>query len=981
MDIFKQLSAPLQQLQAHFNGEIFFDDTAVHQGQLLAYATDASVYQEKPLAVAIPKTEADIVALVAFATKHQTTLIPRAAGTSLAGQVVGNGVVVDIARHFNQVLELNEKEGWVSVQPGVIRDDLNHYLRPYGFMFGPETSTANRAMMGGMLGNNSCGLHSMVWGSVRDHVKEITLILSDGSKAIINAQTSHLQTNTGNPLLQTIKTNLSALLGNVANQELIEKSFPKKTVVRRNTGYALDALAAMHPFTPTGTDFDLCKLLAGSEGTLAIVTEIKLQLLPLPPKFSALVCVHCTSVQQSLQANAVAIECRPMASELVDKRIMDYTIGHPAFASTRGFIVGDPEAILMVEFMGDSKAAVTAQANALIEKLQEQNHGYAFPILYDKEAVAAWDIRKAGLGLLRNTAGTVQPVNLIEDCAVAPEDLPAYIEDLQKILKKYKVSAAYYAHAGAGELHVEPMIDLKTKEGVFFFRNILKETAVLVKKYKGSLSGEHGDGRLRGEFIATVMGEEVMQLFKEVKHIFDPSNIFNAGKIVNTPAMDEHLRMRQDEKAPEIKTNFDFAEPGGILQLAEKCSGSGDCRRSVVSTGLMCPSYMATRNEFDTTRARANILRQFLSDSEDADPFNHEEIKEVMDLCLSCKGCKVECPSGVDITKMKAEFLQQYYTKNGVPFRAKLIAYFSFQMKLASIAPSVYNFLITNKIFSKNINRLIGFHPDRSMPLLAKQSLLQWNKRRSKPQANADKMVYFFCDEFTNYLDVELGKKSILLLEALGYQVTIPQHKESGRTFLSKGLLHQAAAIANDNIKALAPLVSSNRPLIGIEPSAILTLRDEYKDLSEKDLHPQALHLAACTFTIEEFLCNEMKNGNIVQEQFTSATKSIVLHAHCYQKVLSSSNFSMFILGFPSHFTVKEIPSGCCGMAGAFGYEKEHFEVSQQVGELVLFPYIRSISDEVVIAASGTSCRHQIKDGVHKKAFHPVEILFDAIKI
>lgn len=496
----------LEILQQKLVGVLFFNDTAYHQGQLRAFATDASVYQEQPLAVAFPKNEKDITALVQFALEHHTTLIPRAAGTSLAGQVVGSGIVVDISHHFNKIIQVNTDEQWVLVQPGVIRDDLNAYLKPFGLMFGPETSTASRAMIGGMVGNNSCGLHSIVWGAVRDHIIEVDVILSDGSTAVIKAQRGKVSDEENNPLLQKIQQQVFDLLSDGNNQSVIKNNFPKRSVVRRNTGYALDSLLQMQPFDANGEAFNLCKLLAGSEGTLAFVTAVKLHLLPLPPPHAALVCVHCTSIKESLLANATALQFKPMASELVDKSIMDFTIGHPQYHQNRFFIEGDPEAILMVEFMAETVELATAKANELIQALKENKQGYAFPVLFNAEAKMAWDVRKAGLGLLRNTISDAQPVNLIEDCAVAPEDLPAYIEDLQALLKKFNVTASYYAHAGAGELHVEPLVDLKSAEGVFLFRAILKDTAALVKKYNGSLSGEHGDGRLRGEFIASVMG-------------------------------------------------------------------------------------------------------------------------------------------------------------------------------------------------------------------------------------------------------------------------------------------------------------------------------------------------------------------------------------------------------------------------------------------------------------------------------------------
>lgn len=965
----------LQQLSTILKGELYFDLTAEHQMQLMAYSTDASVYQEKPLAVAIPLNSEDIKAIIGFANIHSIAIIPRAAGTSLAGQVVGNGIVVDISKHFNQMIEVNIEERWCRVQPGVIRDDLNHYLKGFGLMYGPETSTANRAMIGGMVGNNSCGLHSIVWGSARDHLIEANVILSDGSTAVLKesdqAEIASLQGLEG-----SIYNGLYEMLNNKDRQQLIRDQFPAKEVVRRNTGYALDALLDMQPFNAAGSQFNLCKLLAGSEGTLAFITELKLNLLPLPPKEVGMVVVHCTSLVESLYANIEVLKQGPMASELVDKMIMDFTIGHPEYQKNRFFIEGDPAALLMVEFMEESRQALDAKMKATIEALQAASLGYAYPILYNTDTKYAWDIRKAGLGLLRNLRGDAQPVNLIEDCAVSTNDLPMYIEELQELLAGHGVIASYYAHAGAGELHVEPIINLKSNEGVKQFRAILSDTAALVKKYNGSLSGEHGDGRLRGEFIPSMVGNEVYDLFKQVKHIFDPKGIFNAGKITNTPAMDSHFRMKQNQPINLGKTLFDFSADEGILRLAEKCSGSGDCRKSEISGGLMCPSFMATRSEKNTTRARANVLRQFLSDPNDATPYNHAEIKEAMDLCLSCKGCKIECPSSVDITKMKAEFLQQYYDANGTPFRSTLVGNFAAQMKLASLFRPIYNFVFGTTALRKIANSLVGFHPDRSMPLLGKFQLKKWHRNR---WVENQKKVYFFCDEFTNFLDSSIGQKAILLLERLGYQVIIPEHLESGRSYLSKGLLRKAAAIANQNIQLLSPLVSSDMPIVGIEPSALLTLRDEYKDLASPENKTAAIHLAQNSFTIEEFIAREINAGNIHAKAFTQEVKHIAIHGHCYQKVLSSQDFSKEILSLPKNYTVEIIPSGCCGMAGSFGYEKEHYDVSQKVGELVLFPAVRNKANDTIIAAAGTSCRHQIKDGAHVHALHPVEILYEAL--
>ena len=887
MSKFKNFTAAFQELAPNFSGELFFDNSASHEAQKLVYATDASVYQEKPLAVAVPKTTAAIAQLIAFANEHQLTLIPRAAGTSLAGQVVGNGLIVDISKYFNQILEINATEQYVRVQPGVIRDDLNLALKPFGLMFGPETSTANRAMIGGMIGNNSCGLHSIVWGDTRGNLLEVRGFLSNGQEVTFSslsfaevAEKAQL-----NSLEGVIYKGISEMVNNPRNVEAIEKGYPKKSLTRRNTGYALDFLI---PEDGKET-FNMCELIAGSEGTLMFVTEAKLKLLPLPPKKDALVCAHFSSLAEALLANIIILKHQPMASELVDKYIMDFTKGHPVYQHNRFFIEGEPEALLMVEFFAETQQELDFKTSALIADLKLAGLGYAYPVVYGAQTKLAWDVRKAGLGLIRNLPGDTQPVNLIEDCAVAPEDLPAYIEELQQLLDKHQLKASYYAHAGAGELHVEPMINLKTTEGKELFRTVLKETAALVKKHNGSLSGEHGDGRLRGEFIADVLGAEVYQLLKEVKQLFDPLGVFNAHKIVDTPPMNEFLRYEADKSVKPIQTIFDFSKNESILRLAEKCSGSGDCRRTHVAGGTMCPSYMATRQEKDTTRARANILRQFLTNSQGDNPFNHKEIKEVMDLCLSCKACKSECPSSVDVAKMKAEFLQHYYDANGVPFRTKVIANFTKSQALGALVPAVYNGLIANNFTSKLIKKVIGFASNRSLPKVGKTTLRSWKKqhdRKNQSIARAKK-VYLFCDEFTNYNDVEIGITSIKLLEKLGYEVVIPQHEESGRTYLSKGLLRDAKTLANKNVSLLADLVNIDAPLLGIEPSALLTFRDEYPELVDAHLVQKAKHLAQNAFLIEEFLWKEFEAGYISTDQFTAKPQFIKLHGHCYQKSLN----------------------------------------------------------------------------------------------
>jgi Fe-S oxidoreductase len=581
-----------------------------------------------------------------------------------------------------------------------------------------------------------------------------------------------------------------------------------------------------------------------------------------------------------------------------------------------------------------------------------------------------------------NVPGDEQPVNLIEDCAVSPEDLPDYIEELETLARdKYGLRLEYSAHAGAGELHVLPLINLRTTAGRQTFRNLLIDTALLVKKYGGSLSGEHGDGRLRGEFIPMMVGPENAALMRRVKHGWDPAGVLNPGKIIDPPPMNEFLRTEADTPSPQPATVFDFGKDGGLLHLAEKCSGSGDCRKTHISGGTMCPSYMATRREKDTTRARANILRQFYSQTTAPDAHTFTEVKSVLDLCLSCKACQSECPSSVDMTRMKAEFTQQLYQREGVPLRARLVGNFTRLMRLASLVPWAYSAIYDTPVLRRLANRLVGFHPNRSMPGLGNQTVRAWFRRsvvQPNPVSQPQKPVLFL-DEFTNYNDTSVGQKAIGLLRRLGYDVQLPDHAESGRTYLSKGLVLDAQKIAIKNVTRLSRLVGENSPLIGLEPSAILTFRDEYPDLVPPHLKADALHIARHTFLFEEWLAREAAAGRVTAAQFTTESRRIKVHGHCHQKALSTMQPVLAVLTLPQNYRAELIPSGCCGMAGSFGYEREHYELSMQIGELVLFPAVRRADADTIIAAPGTSCRHQIKDGTARHAQHPAEILFDAL--
>ena len=971
----------LKDLARQLEGEVYDDKTI-----RTLYATDASAYRELPLGVAVPKSTADIRTLIQFAREHNTSLIPRTAGTSLAGQVVGSGIVVDVSKYFTKILELNTAENWVRVQPGVIRDELNMFLKPHGLFFGPETSTANRAMIGGMVGNNSCGSNSVVYRSTREHLLEVKALLSDGAEVEfkpLSIDEFHAKCEGGSLEAGIYKTTRT-LLSNYDNQLEIRKEFPKKTVERRNTGYAIDVLLETAPFTAGEPDFNFCKLIAGSEGTLAFITEIKLNLVPLPPKETGLLCVHFNSIDESLRANLIALQYRPSASELIDHYILECTKENKEQLKNRFFVQGDPGAILVIEFARTNREDIIAIAGQVEADMRAAGLGYHFPLLFGEDSKKIWTLRKAGLGLLSNLPGDDKAVPVIEDTAVDVHDLPAYIRDFNDILKKHNLYSVHYAHAGSGEIHLRPILNLKTAEGNRLFRTIAEEIASLVKKYNGSLSGEHGDGRLRGEFIKQMVGEKNYELLKQIKKAWDPENIFNPNKIVDTPPMNTMLRYTPGQQTPAFKTVFRFHNQD-VLQHAEQCNGSGDCRKTQLSGGTMCPSFMATRNEKDTTRARANILREFLTHSDKLNRFDHKEIYEVMDLCLSCKGCKSECPSNVDVAKLKAEFLQHYYDANGVPFRSKLIANFSRSARLGAMMPGMYNFMMTSRGISNTIKKISGFAVDRSMPTLHSITLRSWFKKRRIQRSNRlqeknpRRKIYLFCDEFTNYNDTQIGITSIQLLERLGYEVVIPQHEESGRAWLSKGLIRKAKEIAHRNITQLQSVVSSTSPLIGIEPSAILTFRDEYIDLADDDILDAAKKLSANVFLIDEFLASEIEKGYITEDLFTNDKRTIFLHGHCQQKALSSVAASVKLLSLPQNYTVETIPSGCCGMAGSFGYEKEHYDLSMKIGELVLFPAVRKQSADAIMAAPGTSCRHQIKDGTGKKALHPVEVLYQAL--
>lgn len=964
----------LANFKSVFDGDLFYD--ALHKG---IYATDASVYRKLPLAVAYPKSTQAIQQLIQFATQNKTSLIPRTAGTSLAGQCVGDGIVVDVSKYFTEIISLDTAAKTVTVQPGVIRDELNMFLAAHGLFFGPNTSTSNRCMIGGMVGNNSSGTTSIQYGVTRDKVVGLTTLLSNGEEVHFKplSKAAFITKTKLDSLEGLIYKTLYEELSPEVVQEEIRKEFPKPEIHRRNTGYAIDSLLDTAVFSNSEKQINICSLLCGSEGTLAFTTEITLQLDDLPPPHTAMVAAHYNSLKNCLNDVNRVMKHQLHTCELMDDVILARTAKNKKYESYRYFVEGTPKALLLLELKATTEAELEKQSNALLQTLSTSGLSYATPVLRGEGIEMALELRKAGLGLLGNMVGDRKAVACIEDTAVALPDLPHFINEFSDLMERYDQQAVYYAHAGAGELHLRPILNLKKRQDVDFFRKITTEVALLTKKYKGSFSGEHGDGIVRAEFLPMLIGANNYALLRRIKYTFDPNNIFNPGKIVDAFKMDESLRYEIDREEPVIETLLNFNDSEGILRLAEKCNGSGDCRKSPEAGGAMCPSYHATKNEKDTTRARANALREVLTNNEAVNKFNSKELKEVFDLCLSCKACASECPSNVDIASVKAEFLYQYQRANGVSKADAFFANSSKHYKLASKFPKLVNWAFQKPFVSNWIKKNKGIARERSLPNISIKSFSKILQDTIYQEDRTKNKLYLFVDEFSNYLEANIAQDSFELLVGLGYNVGVVTHLDSARALLSKGFLTAAKQHANNNIDYLKELISENNPLIGIEPSAILGFRDEFLRLA--DNVEAATVISKNTFLIEEFLASEIEKGHITASQFTSEKKQIKIHTHCHQKALSNQKVTFDILNLPKNYTPTIIPAGCCGMAGSFGYEKAHYELSIQIGELKLLPAVRKSAENTLIAANGTSCRHQIKDGTGRDALHPVTILRRAL--
>lgn len=940
------------------------------------YATDASIYEEMPKGVAFPKTLEDIQQLVKQSKEKGFTITARSAGTSLAGQTTGNGVIMDVSRHMTSITQIDVKNHLAHVQPGVIRDTLNREAARHQLQFGPDTATTNRCMLGGMIGNNSCGSFSIKHKTTREHILEIEAVLTDSSRAVFKPLT---------PEELQKKCRLETLEGDIYREmlDLLEKHkeeifehYPHPDIIRRNTGYALDRLCEMEPITPGGRPFNLAELLCGSEGTLAMTASAKVNLSPLPTE-STLLIPQFNSLHEAMVATVEAVKWDPAAVELVDNIILNATKGNIEQRKNRFFLEDDPKCILIIQFEGDDADELAKKAAGLKKRLEELEFGYAHPVLTDPDKKRrVWDLRKAGLGLLMGLGSDSKSPTFVEDTAVRVEDLPEYVKEFQEILTKHNTTCVFYAHASVGELHLRPVVDTTNPKGLQKLKDIAQEVADLVKKYNGSLSGEHGDGRARAPYIETVLGKEMIPLLRRVKEIWDPEYRFNPGKIINPKPIDTDLRYPPTYQKPDVDTVFNWRLSGGFDAAIEQCNGAGVCRKLAQSGGTMCPSYHATRNEKDNTRGRANLFRQLFS-GKDPEAFESEDLKEALNLCLSCKACKSECPANVDMAKMKAEFMNGWHEKKGSTLAEKFFGQPEKLYPLASTFAKATNFINRQKPVKKAFEKIAGIDSRRNLPEFAPKIFEEWFRENGSNYKNeAGQQVVLLVDIFTNYHEPEIAIAALKVLSALGFNVIVPGIWPTGRPQISKGFLKEAKSICDENIHRFFAFADMNIPIVGLEPSEVLTLRDEYLDLCNESDIKKAEEVAAKSFLFEEFLYTELVSEDPKE---LGGNRKVYLHGHCHTKALVGND--PLIQTFKQFgFDPVELQTGCCGMAGSFGYEKDKYEVSMQVGEQVLFPALRNLPEDAMVCAPGFSCRHQISDGVSRTAKHPAEILAEALE-
>ena len=932
------------ELRERIEGEVRFD-----RYTRTLYSTDASIYQIEPRGVVLPRHAGDVEEAVRTASKAGVPVLPRGGGTSLAGQAVGDALILDFSKYMNELVEVNEEESWARVQPGIVHDVLGAKLKPHGLRFGPETATSNRANLGGMVGNNSAGARSLIYGKTVENVIEIEAVLADGSRAHFGpVPRSELSRKTdGDTLEAAIYRKATALAD--AHADEIEKRYPK--IPRRVSGYNLDEL--LDPDT-----VNLAKLVVGSEGTLASVVEAKVNLAPIPPAVGLAV-LHFDGLLPALETGTEILSLKPSAVELVDEMVMDLARKSLEYARRMHFVEGEPKALILVEFSEDSAEAVQAKLDALEAAVPEA----AKPMVRINgaaEQLNVWKVRKAALPLLLGLPGDHKPIAFVEDTAVAPERVPEFIRSFEEILSHHGTVGSFYAHAGAGCLHIRPLVNLKDGAEVTKMTTIAEEVFDLVVDFGGSMSGEHGDGLARSHFNERLFGETLYGAFKELKAAFDPSGIMNPGKVVDAPAMDVNLRYGDSYRASEPETVFPYRTEGGFARAIELCNGAGVCRKNL--EGTMCPSFMVTRDERDSTRGRANALRAVLDGRAPADDIASDELYEIMDLCISCKGCKAECPSNVDMARLKSEFLSMYHEKRPYSLRDRIFSQPDLAGRWGVAFRGVANWLIEQGWFRAAFERAAGVDRRRSLPKFAAETFERWLRRRgSKP---SERKVVLFHDTFMNFHEPDIGKAAVAVLEASGFQVVLAEKQCCGRPAISKGMLDRARRQAETNVRVLAPFAAEGVPIVGLEPSCLLTLRDEYPDLVPGE---DAKRVAEHSFLLEELDGLEVASA-------AKLPGRVLVHGHCHLKALVGT---VPIMRFVSALSEKAelVDSGCCGMAGSFGYEREHFDVSLQMAERRLLPAVRETrSDDAIVVAPGTSCRHQIEDATGVKALHPAQL-------
>ena len=961
------------QIAGQIEGEVRFD-----RYSRVLYSTDASVWQIEPIGAVLPRHHGDVRSLLQVCARHEVPVLARGGATSLSGQTVGHAVHIDFSKYMNGILETNLEEGWVRVQPGVVQDQLGRHLRPLGYQFGPNTSSASRGTIGGMIGNNSAGSHSILYGKTIDHVLELRCVFSDGSDAWLRpvgeGQVASLAKGEG--LVPSLYRDLP-LLGAAYRDEILEK-YPR--ILRRVSGYNLDELVSNGEAFGAGYSsapgpLNLSRIVVGSEGTLAVVTEARLRIVR-SPRAKGILIVHFRSVFDAVEASETIVSTNPSAAELIDDFILGNARSNPSFADKLGWVEADAQAVMVVEYYGETETEVASKLDGLRQLLERGGIGYGYlPVTEPARQAEIWGVRKEALGILMSVKGDHKPIAFVEDPAVPIDRMGRFLKDFREILDKHDAHGGYYGHASVGCLHVRPMVNLKDPSEVRKMAIIADEVFGIVMNYGGSMSGEHGDGIARSRYNRWLFGDRIYQGFLELKNALDPKNILNPGKVVNGPELTETLRWGADYRTMEIKTELDFSAEGGFSRAIEMCNGAGVCRKRMA--GTMCPSYQATLDEEHSTRGRANALRAALSGSLPPEEFTSHRMNEVLDLCLACKACKTECPSNVDMAKIKYEWLSHYYRTHGTPLHAKAFGRVESLYRLGSMAPGLANWAGSLAPVKWLNERILHVDRRRSLPPFASRTFRKWFGSRSPgPRSGQRGSVVLLDDCFLNYNYPQVGEAAVAILESAGYEVQLADKVCCGRPMLSKGLLDEARDAAAHNVRQFDHPSSAGVPIIGCEPSCLLALRDEYLDLVPGDA---ARRVAARAMMLDEFLV-KLAQGGALAIEWDSQPRDVLFHGHCHQKAHIGSKPSLDALRLVPGMNAREVDSGCCGMAGSFGFETGHYEISQAIGAERLFPAVEAARPSTVISVSGVSCRQQVEHFTSRRTKHVAEVLRDCLR-